>query len=173
MRAQPCGHHSEHSGESLHHLTSCVVFVLPRCMCADACASHNANRDPALFSFLSLLGCTAGAVAWGFQTQNINCSYQVFPHSTSVTVSHLPPPPPPPFLLTCHLPFMYQAEKLQSLTPEYNISLSSQQLADANALSSCAYLKNVGCKTPHTPHEQRCGLSLMMPAQSVVDFLSV
>ena len=84
-----------------------------------------------------------------------------------------PAPPPPPFLLTCHLPFMYQAEKLQSLTPEYNISLSSQQLADANALSSCAYLKNVGCKTPHTPHEQRCGLSLMMPAQSVVDFLSV
>ena len=170
MRAQPCGHHSEHSGESLHHLTSCVVFVLPRCMCADACASHNANRD-LLCSVFFLFWAALPAPLLGASKPRTSTAH--IRSSPTVPLSHLPPPPPPPFLLTCHLPFMYQAEKLQSLTPDYNISLSSQQLADANALSSCAYLKNVGCKTPHTPHEQRCGLSLMMPAQSVVDFLSV
>ena len=51
-----------------------------------------------------------------------------------------------------------QAEKLLSLSLDYNISLSPQQLADASALSSCAYRNNVGCETASPPCKFLCGI---------------
>jgi hypothetical protein len=51
-----------------------------------------------------------------------------------------------------------QAEKLLSLSLDYNISLSPQQLADASAFSSCAYRNNVGCETPSPPCKYLCGI---------------